>query len=327
MSLQVTAPDGIPEVGSGDDLVGLLLEHLTLRDGDIVVITSKIVSKAEGRVFDGTGAGALAGESERVLARQGPITIVRSRLGITHATAGIDSSNVPSGTHALLPIDPDASARAIRRGVRQRTSVNIGILISDTAGRAWRLGQIDIAIGAAGVQLIEDFLGHEDGYGNRLAHTRPCVADELCSAAELAQRKTGRRPLAQLRGRADLVLVAGDDGAGATSLNRPEAEDLFGFGAREAVARAAGGDPIDAVAFGSAAAADDLRAALLPHCLSVSVPPESPEVHAVVEVDREALVAALAFAHGWHPLAPLTTDGAAPVHQDARQLRLVRVSP
>lgn len=316
MTIEVDAPEGIGEVRAGDDLVGLLLQHLSLADGDIVVITSKVVSKAEGRVFSGSGDHALGDQTERVLARKSPITIVRSVLGITHATAGIDGSNVPAGSHALLPVDPDRSARGIRDAIRDRTGTNVGVLISDTAGRAWRMGQIDIAIGAAGVQLTDDYLGHEDGYGNRLAHTQPCVADEMCSAAELAQRKTGRRPMARLRGRPDLVLEPDDHGAGATSLNRPPAEDLFGFGAREAVIRAVAGDAADAVAFGAAASAEDLAQALGPHCVSASVSPDQAAIDVVAHSQQEGVVAALAFAHGWRSTG-----------EDPRQLRLVRVSP
>jgi coenzyme F420-0:L-glutamate ligase / coenzyme F420-1:gamma-L-glutamate ligase len=328
MTVEIEAPAGVGEIQAGDDLAALLLHHLRLLEGDIVVITSKVVSKAEGRVFSGPGAQALPGETERVLARKGPITIVRSRLGITQAMAGIDSSNVPADSHALLPVDPDASARAIRRTVYDRTSTNIGVLISDTAGRAWRVGQIEIAIGAAGVRLTEDYLGHDDGYGNVLAHTLPCVADQLCGAAELAQGKTGRRPLARLRGRADLVLGPRDDGPGATSLNRPVHEDLFGFGAREAVVRAAAaatsGETGDVAAFGSPASAAELLATLRPHCLSVSADLNSDVMTAHVRAGLSPLVTALAFAHGW--VQQDSTVAADPT-ADSRQLRLVRVSP
>ncbi|MGL5825602.1 MAG: coenzyme F420-0:L-glutamate ligase, partial [Nocardioides sp.] len=281
--LRVTAIDGIGEVTAGADLAGLLLRHTAvahadpadgdladgdladgdladedLADGDIVVVTSKVVSKAEGRVRGGDPAASLAEETVRTLARQGSLAIVRSRLGITHARAGIDESNVAMDYHALLPLDPDASAATIRAAVWQRTGINLGVLISDTAGRAWRLGQTEIAIGASGVRLIEEYLGRRDHVGRLLQATEPCVGDELCSAAELAQTKTGRRPFAVIRGRPDLVTAPSDPGDRASSLNRPIPEDLFGFGAREAVIRAIAGRPADADGFGAPASAREL---------------------------------------------------------------------
>ncbi len=213
--LEVSAPDGIGEIVPGDDLAAVLLEHADLADGDIVVVTSKVVSKAEGRVRAGDSAISLPEETQRVVARAGSVTIVRSRLGITHAMAGLDASNVPRGSHILLPEDPDASARALRERVREETGLNIAVLVSDTAGRAWRMGQTEIAIGAAGLAVLEDYVGAEDGYGNVLKVTQPCVADELCDAAELVSGKTTRRPFAIIRGRADLVCAPDVVGSGA----------------------------------------------------------------------------------------------------------------
>ncbi len=162
----------------------------------------------------------------------------------------------------LLPVDPDASARALRRRLAELTGRVVGVVVTDTAGRAWREGQTDIAIGAAGVRVVEDFAGRSDGHGNPLVVTAPAVADEIAGAAELAQGKLGGRPFAVLRGRADLVLPAGDDGPGAVALVRPDGADMFGFGSREAVLRALEADPADAPVYGRAASADELAEAL-----------------------------------------------------------------
>jgi len=258
--LTVLAPDGVGEVSPGDDLVALLLEVCTPADGDVVTVTSKVVSKAEGRFGHGDRESALAGETARVVARRWPTTIVRNHLGLTMAAAGIDNSNVAAGQHLLLPVDPDDSARRFRQALHERTGHNVAVVVTDTAGRAWRHGQTDIAIGAAGLRVLEEFGGHTDPYGNELAVTAPAVADEIASAVELASGKLGGRPFAVLRGRADLVLPVGDHGPGAAALVRAEGEDLFGFGAREAVLAALAGR--DAVAFGTAAPTEDLLRAV-----------------------------------------------------------------
>lgn len=293
--LEVLAPDGVPEVRAGDDLVALLLAAADLRDGDVAVVTSKVVSKAEGRVRTGDRDEALAGETVRVVARRGPTTIVRTRHGLTMAAAGIDASNVALGSIVLLPLDPDATARALRAGIRERTGHNVGVVVTDTAGRAWREGQTDIAVGAAGLLVAEEYAGRTDAHGNPLAVTAPAVADEIAGAAELAQGKLGGRPFAVVRGRADLVLPVGDDGPGAVALVRAEGGDLFGYGAREAVVRALVGDPADRAPFGAPAPAEELAGALAATGAAVRV------VDGGLEVDRPALavVAALAFAHGW----------------------------
>lgn len=285
--LEVWAPDGLPEVQAGDDLAGLLLDALhggaDLADGDVVCVTSKAVSKAEGRTRRGGREEAIDEESVRLVARRGATRIVRHRLGLTMAAAGVDASNVAVGSIVLLPLDPDASARALRREIRDRTGANVAVVVTDTAGRAWRDGQTDIAIGAAGLVVAEDFAGRTDPHGNPLAVTLPAVADELAGAAELAQGKLAGRPLAVVRGRADLVLAPGEDGTGAVALVRPDGADLFGWGAREAVVRALAGDDADRVPFGAPAGADELAAAIgrLPDT-----------------ADRTA-VAAVCFAHGW----------------------------
>jgi coenzyme F420-0:L-glutamate ligase/coenzyme F420-1:gamma-L-glutamate ligase len=165
MSLTVWAPDGVPEVESGADLAALLLAVATLEDGDVVVVTSKVVSKAEGRVVAGDREDWIASETARVVARRGPPTIVRNRLGLTMAAAGIDASNVPPGRLVLLPVDPDESARRLRTRVYGASGRTVGVIVTDTAGRAWRIGQTDIAIGAAGLAVSVDFEGLFAPYG------------------------------------------------------------------------------------------------------------------------------------------------------------------
>ena len=174
----------------------------------------------------------------------------------------MDASNVAPGHVVLLPSDPDASARALRRRLHELTGRVVGVVVTDTAGRAWREGQTDIAIGAAGLRVLESFAGRADSHGNPLAVTAPAVADEIAGAAELAQAKLAGRPFAVVRGRPDLVLPVDDDGPGATALVRGDDTDFFGYGAREAVLRALTGDAADARAFGAPAAAEELAEAL-----------------------------------------------------------------
>jgi coenzyme F420-0:L-glutamate ligase/coenzyme F420-1:gamma-L-glutamate ligase len=221
------------------------------------------------------------------------------------AAAGVDNSNVEVGSIVLLPLDPDASARRLRSELLTRAGVNVAVVATDTAGRAWRVGQTDIAIGAAGLVVAEDHAGRTDGYGNPLAVTLPAVADELAGAAELAQGKLGGRPLAVVRGRADLVLPPGEDGLGAASLVREEGADLFGYGAREAVVRALAGRDADRPPFGEPASDAELAAAL----------DELPDM-----ADRTA-VAAVCFAHGWR------IDGWEPGVDEAGCDVVARVSP
>lgn len=310
--VEVVAPDGVPEIRAGEDLVAALLPRVDLADGDIVVVTSKVVSKAEGRVVRGTREDALAGETVRVVARRGPTTIVRNRLGLTLAAAGIDASNVAAGSVVLLPADPDGSARGIRASILVRTGRNVGVVVTDTAGRAWREGQTDIAIGAAGLRVSEDYAGRTDAHGNELAVTMPAVADELAGMAELAQGKLGGRPFAVVRGRADLVLPPAEHGPGATALVRPEDGDLFGYGAREAVVRALRGDPADRGAFGAPAAAAEL-AATITDVLGL-VPSHSSRDGGSLLVTfppgKARALAALAFAHGWEVLGTDSTSDA-----------------
>jgi coenzyme F420-0:L-glutamate ligase / coenzyme F420-1:gamma-L-glutamate ligase len=297
--ITIWAPDGVGEVRRGDDLAGHLLPLVELADGDVVCVTSKVVSKAEGRVFAGDRADAVVRETRRLVARRGELSIVVNRLGLTVAAAGVDVSNVEQGRVLLLPEDPDASARAFRAAVRARSGANVGVVVTDTAGRAWREGQTDIAVGAAGLRVLDDHAGRVDPYGNTLVVTAPAVADELAGAAELAAGKLGRRPFVVVRGRGDLLLPREDDGPGAAALLRPEGADLFGLGAREAVLAALRGEADGRGSFGSPAAATELGD-LLAGLIGSRV-----EVHpARIEVDwtdtRTRWVAEVAaYAHGW----------------------------
>ena len=296
-TLSAFAPDGVPEVREGDDLVALLLPLVELADGDIVVVTSKVVSKSEGRVFAGGRDELLLGETARVVARRGATTIVRNRLGLTMAAAGIDESNVEQGWSVLLPADPDGSAAALRKAIGDITGRNVGVVVTDTAGRAWREGQTDIAIGAAGLTVLEDYAGRIDAHGNELAVTAPAVADEIAGLAELVAGKLTGRPFVVVRGRTDLVLAAGEDGPGAGSLIRAEGGDLFGYGSREAVIRAVAGRAADRRPFGTPSPADELVAAIAGAAgLAATVVAAD-----LVTCDGERLdaVTTLAFAHGW----------------------------
>ncbi|MCR2800157.1 coenzyme F420-0:L-glutamate ligase [Microbacterium sp. zg-Y818] len=241
--LRVWALKGIPEISAGDDLVTLIADAAggTLADGDILVVTSKIVSKAEGRMIRADDReDAITAETVRVVASRtsasGHLTrIVENRLGIVSAAAGVDASNTPQGTVLLLPVDPDASARTLAAGLRERLGVQVGVIVSDTLGRAWREGQTDHAIGAAGVTVMEDLRGQTDAEGRPLVVTMPCVADELAAAADLVKGKASRLPVAVVRGRADLVGAL--DLPGARSIVRPAERDFFHLGADEAYAQ------------------------------------------------------------------------------------------
>jgi len=259
----VTAPDGLPEVVAGDDLVALVAGAVgrpdsldfgsgptALADGDILVVTSKIVSKAEGRSVAATDREqAITDETVRVVASRehagGVTRIVENRLGLVMAAAGVDASNTPVGTVLLLPVDPDASARRLRAGIAARLAVRVGVIVTDTAGRPWRTGLTDLAIGAAGVVVADDLRGQLDTQGRRLDSTVAAVADEIAGAAELVKGKASGRPVAVVRGLGEYVTA--DDGPGARSLVRVGADDMFRQGSAEAYAQgwkdAADGQP------------------------------------------------------------------------------------
>jgi coenzyme F420-0:L-glutamate ligase/coenzyme F420-1:gamma-L-glutamate ligase len=301
--LEVFAPDGIGEIVAGTDLAAVVAGSAPggVQDGDVVVLTSKVVSKAEGRVLPGDRDEAIREETVRLVARRGPTSIVENHLGLVMAAAGIDASNVAPGMLVLLPLDPDESARRIRDDVRARTGCNVAVLISDTAGRAWRHGQTDLAIGAAGIEPLVSFDGRTDTYGNELAVTAPAVADEITGIAEVLTGKLGGRPLTVFRGLADVVLPAGEHGPGARSLVREAATDMFGLGSREAVVAALAGDR---TGFGAPAAAEDLREALI-SCGFAVVQDEGLSVEAAA---GDVRLVALLVAFGWQPVTDESSD-------------------
>jgi coenzyme F420-0:L-glutamate ligase/coenzyme F420-1:gamma-L-glutamate ligase len=233
--ITVTGVAGLPEIGPGDDLAAMITAAVPgLADGDIVVITSKIISKAEGRVIRADRADAIGAETVRVVARRGPTTIAQTRHGLVLAAAGVDASNTAPGTVVLLPEDPDSSARQLRKVLRERAGVTVGVLITDTMGRPWRTGQTDTAIGAAGVAPLRDHRGEADTFGNPLEVTVAAVADEIAAAADLVKGKTRQVPVAVVRGLPELV--SADDGPGAAALVRAPAEDMFRLGATDVLA-------------------------------------------------------------------------------------------
>ena len=224
---------GLPEVEAGADLGTLICEAALagpgLADGDILVITSKIVSKAEDRVITGDRESAIRAETVRVVARRGPTTISQTRHGLVMAAAGVDESNTAPGTLVLLPVDPDASAEALRKSMTERSGARLGVIITDTMGRPWRAGQTDTAIGAAGIAPLRDHRGQADTFGNLLEVTLAAVADEIAAAADLVKQKTTGVPVAIVRGLPDLVTDAA--GPGAAALIRPAEDDMFRLGA------------------------------------------------------------------------------------------------
>ena len=294
--LALHAPDGVGEVVPGADLAALVAGALELVDGDVVVVTSKVVSKAEGRLVEGARDDAVRAETVRVVARRGPVTIVENRLGLVMAAAGVDDSNVSVGTVALLPLDPDASASRLRARLHDIAGVNVAVVVSDTAGRAWRLGQTDIAIGVAGLAPLESYAGRTDGYGNPLAVTEPAVADELAGAAEVAAGKLTGRPFVRVRGLGARVLPVGVDGPGARAVIRPRDLDLFALGARDAVVAAVGGDTAEA--FGPTSSAAELVDALA-RCHITTTRDEARILVAPSDPAAQARVALVAAVHGW----------------------------
>jgi coenzyme F420-0:L-glutamate ligase / coenzyme F420-1:gamma-L-glutamate ligase len=226
---------GLAEITAGADLAALIADAALagpgLLDGDIVVITSKIVSKAEDRVIAGDREAAIRAETVRVVARRGPTTISQTRHGLVMAAAGVDESNTEPGTLVLLPVDPDASARRLRKAIGERAGARLGVIITDTMGRPWRAGQTDTAIGAAGIMPLRDHRGQTDTFGNLLEVTVAAVADEIAAAADLIKEKTTGVPVAIVRGLAGLVTDAA--GPGAAAIIRPADEDMFRLGAAD----------------------------------------------------------------------------------------------
>ncbi|MFF2327068.1 MULTISPECIES: coenzyme F420-0:L-glutamate ligase [unclassified Streptomyces] len=238
-SYRVWALPGMPEVRAGDDLAKLIAAtEPGLADGDVLLVTSKIVSKAEGRIVEATDReAAIDAETVRVVARRGTLRIVENRQGLVMAAAGVDASNTPAGTVLLLPEDPDASARAIRDGLRDTLGVEVGVVVTDTFGRPWRTGLTDVAIGAAGVRVLDDLRGGSDAYGNPLSATVVATADELAAAGDLVKGKAAGLPVAVVRGLGHVVDPTGSED-GARAVVRGAADDMFRLGTSEAVREA-----------------------------------------------------------------------------------------
>ncbi len=243
--LSIVAVPGLPEVRPGDDLaalVGTALRTLPwpdgtsgVADGDVVVITSKIVSKAEGRVRTAADReDAITAETVRVVARRGATRIVQTRQGLVMAAAGVDASNTDHGTVVLLPVDPDESARRVREQLQHLLAVRLAVVVTDTFGRPWREGLTDAAIGIAGLAPLQDHRGQIDAAGHTLEMTVTAIADEVASAAELVKGKLSGVPVAVVRGLGRYV--TDNDGPGAAAMIRPADQDLFSLGSAEALA-------------------------------------------------------------------------------------------
>ena len=238
--LEILPVAGLPEFRPGDDLVAAIHTAAPwLRDGDVVVITSKVVSKCEGRIVaapadpeqrDALRRSLIEDEAVRVLARKGRTLITANRHGLVQAAAGVDGSNVGATELALLPDDPDASAARLRAELRRVAGVDVGVILTDTMGRAWRNGQTDAAIGSAGVPVLHSYAGASDTHGNELLVTEVAVADEIAAAADLVKGKLTAVPVAVLRG-----LALPDDGSCAAGLLRGGPDDLFWLGTAEAI--------------------------------------------------------------------------------------------
>jgi coenzyme F420-0:L-glutamate ligase/coenzyme F420-1:gamma-L-glutamate ligase len=246
---------GLPEFSPGDDLAGAIATAAPwLADGDVVVVTSKAVSKVEGRLVpvppgvdrETLRLRTVEQEAVRVVARRGPLAIVETRQGWVVAAAGIDASNVAQDALVLLPEDGDASARRLRERLLDLLGVTVAVVVSDTFGRTWREGLTDVAVGAAGIPALLDHRGSVDAFGNRLETTRTAVVDELAGAADLVKGKLAGIPVAVVRGLQ--WEVPGDDSAGEDQGTRPlvrrAADDLFPYGARDLVAARAPADDL-----------------------------------------------------------------------------------
>jgi coenzyme F420-0:L-glutamate ligase/coenzyme F420-1:gamma-L-glutamate ligase len=230
MTLHVHPLHGIPEVGTGDDVAGLLLAAmniagLSFEDGDVLVVTHKVVSKAEGRVVEAKTEedyrAIVESEAVEIIRRRGDLVIAQTRHGFICANAGVDRSNTSRGTAVLLPVDPDRSAHRLRTLLERATGTSIGLIISDTFGRPWRRGLVDIAIGVSGLSPILDMRGKPDSHGRIMEVTEIAVADEIAAAADLVMGKADQVPAALVRG----LALLGDGRA--ADLVRPAAEDLF----------------------------------------------------------------------------------------------------
>ncbi len=234
MTLEIIPVHGLPEVSRGADLAAMIADSVALQDRDVVVVTQKVVSKAEGAMAEVDPSDPLSHkplverESVRILRRRGDLIISETRHGFVCANAGIDLSNVERGQAALLPEDPDRSARRIRDGIRGRHGLDVAVIVSDTFGRPWRRGVTDVAIGSAGIRAVLDLRGTEDAYGRELQVTEVAIVDEIAGAADLVMGKATGVPVAVVRGLDAAAFGDGSERSGVVSdIVRSPAEDLF----------------------------------------------------------------------------------------------------
>ena len=327
-SLEIVPILGLPEFDTATDLASEIVRAAPwLRDEDVLVVTSKVFSKTEGRMVaapvdpderDALRRKLIDDESVRVLARKNRTLITENRLGLVQAAAGVDGSNVPTDQIALLPTDPDGSARKLREAITRLTGVHVAVVVTDTMGRAWRTGQTDVAIGASGIAVTHPYEGGQDAYGNPLLVTDIAVADEIASAADLVKGKLDGVPVAVVRG-----LRVHDDGSSAAHLVRPADEDLFRLGTQEAIAQGR----VEAVRtrrsvrhFSSEPVDPDALRAAIADALTAPAPHHTHPFRFVwvrSEERRRALLDAMAVA--WR--ADLTVDAKTPESIDKRVSR------
>jgi coenzyme F420-0:L-glutamate ligase/coenzyme F420-1:gamma-L-glutamate ligase len=327
-AIELLPVHGLPEFRPGDDLAAALAAAAPwLQDGDVVVVTSKVLSKCEGRIVpapadpeerDTLRRKLIDQEAVRVLARKGRTLITENNLGLIQAAAGVDGSNVGSTELALLPVDPDGSAAALRAGLRDRLGVTVGIVVTDTMGRAWRNGQIDAAIGAAGLTVLHGYAGAHDIHGNELVVTEVAVADEIAAAADLVKGKLTGIPVAVVRG-----LTLHDDGSNARTLLRPGEEDLFWLGTEESLAMGRGQAQLlrrSVRRFSGEPVAPELIEAAVAEALTAPAPHHTRPVRFVWMADATAKIALLdRMKDKWR--SDLGGDGKAP---DAVERRIGR---
>lgn len=323
MRLEILPVPGIGHVTEGDDLAALIAGAAEwLRDGDVLVVTSKIVSKAEGRLVDVPADGperlaerdrVLAGETARVVATRGATRIVQTHHGFVMASAGIDASNVDKTRLVLLPVDPDASARALRAALRDRYGLDVAVIVSDTMGRPWRNGLTDVALGVAGMPAIRDHRGEVDPYGNELHLTQMAVVDELAGAGELIKGKCDQVPVAVVRGYLDATR---DDDEGARTLVRDASLDLFSLGTAEA--RAAGLRAAATLADGTGPAPADPPA--VERAIAAVAGVIAPGTVFTHVTDQEVRAGLAASVPGWPATATGLVLGAAPTPVDRADL-------
>jgi len=242
-ALMIVGVEGLPEINPGDDLAALIFSAAELADGDVVVVTSKIVSKAEGAAVELAGVEpspfavrfggrwdkdprvveVVLAQAERIVRMVGPVLITETRHGFVCANSGVDqSSSGASGRVVVLPTDPDGSARRLRAGFAER-GVDVAVIVSDTFGRPWREGQTDVAIGLAGMAPLATYIGQHDPHGHEFRVQELCIVDELAAAAELVKGNTSRVPVAVVRG----FTWARDDDATLAPVIRDPARDIF----------------------------------------------------------------------------------------------------